>query len=155
MRCWFAPEDMKIGAKIRDTIDEAICRRDRVLRVLSEASIASDPVKDEVDKAFEEERRRGGVVLFPVRLDDTVMATKEAWAAKLRRNGNIGDFRAWKDHDVSPGGNARCHGGDAANIITDAGHRSIADRSASLRGSAGNLGLGRSLHRTPELARLT
>jgi TIR domain len=24
VRCWFAPEDMKIGAKIRDTIDEAI-----------------------------------------------------------------------------------------------------------------------------------
>jgi uncharacterized protein YjbI with pentapeptide repeats len=100
VRCWFAPEDMKIGAPIRDTIDDAIRLRDKVLLVLSEASIASDWVEDEVDKAFEEERQRGGVVLFPVRLDDTVMATTEAWAAKLRRSRNIGNFRAWKDHDA-------------------------------------------------------
>jgi len=39
-------------------------------------------------------------VLFPVRLDDAVMKTSEAWAAKLRRSRNIGDFRIWKDHDA-------------------------------------------------------
>ena len=100
VRCWFAPHDMKIGAKIRDTIDDAIRLRDKVLLVLSEAAIASDWVEDEVDKAFDEERQRGGVVLFPVRLDDTVLTTNEAWAAKLRRSRNIGDFRAWKDHDA-------------------------------------------------------
>ena len=37
-------------------------------------------------------------MLFPIRLDDTVMDTDEAWAAKLRAR-NIGDFRNWKDHD--------------------------------------------------------
>ena len=100
VRCWFAPHDMKIGAKIRDTIDDAIRLRDKVLLVLSEASIASDWVEDEVDKAFEEERQRDKVVLFPVRLDDTVLDTNEAWAAKLRRSRHIGDFRAWKDHDA-------------------------------------------------------
>ena len=91
IRCWFAPHDMKIGAKIRDTIDDAIRLRDKVLIVLSEVAIASDWVEDEVDKAFEEERQRSGVVLFPVRLDDTVLTTNEAWAAKLRRSRNIGD----------------------------------------------------------------
>jgi hypothetical protein len=101
VRCWFAPEDMKIGGKIRDMIEEAIRLRDKVLLVLSEASIISDWVEDEVDKAFEEERQRGKVVLFPVRVDDAaVMETKEAWASKLRRSRNIGDFRAWKDHDA-------------------------------------------------------
>jgi TIR domain len=100
VRCWFAPHDMKIGAKIRDTIDDAIRLRDKVMIVLSEAAIASDWVEDEVDKAFEEERQRGGVVLFPVRLDDTVLTANEAWAAKLRRSRNIGDFRAWKEHDA-------------------------------------------------------
>ena len=100
MRCWFAPHDMKIGAKILDTLDEAIRLRDKVLLVLSEASIASDWVEDEVTRAFEEERQRGGVVLFPVRVDDTVLETKETWAAKLRRSRNIGDFRGWKDHDA-------------------------------------------------------
>jgi TIR domain len=100
VRCWFAPHDMKIGAKILDTLDEAIRLRDKVLLVLSEASIASEWVEDEVTKAFEEERQRGGVVLFPIRLDDIVLETKEAWAAKLRRGRHIGDFRAWKDHDA-------------------------------------------------------
>ena len=85
---------------ILDTIDNAIRLRAKVLIVFSEAAIASDWVEDEVDKAFEEERQRGGVVLFPVRLDDTVLTTNEAWAAKLRRSGHIGDFRAWKDHDA-------------------------------------------------------
>jgi hypothetical protein len=100
IRCWFAPHDMKIGAKILDTLDEAIRHRDKVLLVLSEASIASDWVEDEVTKAFAEERQRGGVVLFPVRLDDAVFATMEAWALKLRDNRHIGDFRTWKDHDA-------------------------------------------------------
>jgi uncharacterized protein YjbI with pentapeptide repeats len=100
VRCWFAPHDMKIGAKIRDTIEDAIRLRDKVLLVLSEASIASDWVEDEVDKAFEEERQRGKVVLFPVRVDNAVMETKEAWAATLQRSRHIGDFRTWKDHDA-------------------------------------------------------
>ena len=42
---------------------------------------------------------RGQLVLFPVRLDDAVFDTGEAWAGKLRDNRNIGDFRRWKDHD--------------------------------------------------------
>jgi hypothetical protein len=96
VRCWFDAEDMKIGAKIRDVIEEAIRLRDKVLLVLSEASIASTWVEGEVEKAFEEERQRGGLVLFPVRLDDAVLTTKEAWAAHLRRSRHIGDFRAWK-----------------------------------------------------------
>ena len=45
------------------------------------------------------ERKRGQTVLFPVRLDDAVMDTSEAWAVKLRDQRNIGDFRLWKDHD--------------------------------------------------------
>jgi hypothetical protein len=57
-------------------------------------------VEDEVTTAFEEERRRGQVVLFPVRLDNSVLDTHEAWAAKLRGQRNIGDFRQWKDHDA-------------------------------------------------------
>jgi hypothetical protein len=100
VRCWFAPHDMAIGAKILDAIDEAIRTRDKLLLVLSEASIASDWVEDEVTKVFAEERQRKETVLFPVRLDDAVFATNEAWALKLRDNRNIGDFRRWKEHDA-------------------------------------------------------
>jgi uncharacterized protein YjbI with pentapeptide repeats len=99
VRCWFAPHDMPIGGKILDEVSEAIRLRDKVVLILSEHSIKSDWVEDEVTKAFEEERKRGQTVLFPIRLDDKVMATNEAWAEKLRAR-NIGDFRRWKEHDA-------------------------------------------------------
>jgi hypothetical protein len=99
VRCWFAPHDLSIGDKILDGIDAAIRLRDRVVLILSEHSIASNWVEDEVTAGFEEERKRGENVLFPVRLDEAVMNTKEAWAAKLRAR-NIGDFRNWTDHDA-------------------------------------------------------
>jgi hypothetical protein len=70
-----------------------------VVLILSEHSINSDWVEDEVTAGFEEERKRGKTVLFPVRLDEAVMDTDEAWAAKLRAR-HIGDFRKWKDHDA-------------------------------------------------------
>jgi uncharacterized protein YjbI with pentapeptide repeats len=98
VRCWFAPHDMKIGEEILDGVDTAIRVRDKVLLVLSQHSIASNWVKKEVNTAFDEEERRKCTVLFPVRIDDTVMETNEAWAAQLRRR-HIGDFRHWKDHD--------------------------------------------------------
>lgn len=101
VRCWFAPHDLPIGAKTLDAIDQAIRTRDKLLLILSEHSIASEWVEDEVTAAFEEERRRGGeAVLFPIRLDDAVFDTREAWAGKLRANRNIGNFRQWKDHDA-------------------------------------------------------
>jgi hypothetical protein len=89
---------MRIGAKILDEIDAAVRLRDKLLLILSEHSIKSDWVEDEVTAAFEEERKRGQTMLFPIRLDDTVMDTNEAWAKKLSAR-NIGDFRNWKDHN--------------------------------------------------------
>jgi|HubBroStandDraft_6_1064221.scaffolds.fasta_scaffold80631_2 uncharacterized protein YjbI with pentapeptide repeats len=99
VRCWFAPHDMPIGGKILDEIDAAIRLRDKVLLILSNQSIRSDWVGDEVTRAFEEERKRGRTVLFPVRIDDAILNTEEAWAAKLRAR-HIGDFRDWKNHDA-------------------------------------------------------
>ena len=99
VRCWFAPEDMKIGDKIWDTIDKAIRLRDKLLLILSKHAIDSDWVEDEVTKAYAEERRRKQTVLFPIRLDEAVMVTEEPWAVKLRDGRNIGNFSNWKNHD--------------------------------------------------------
>jgi hypothetical protein len=103
VRCWFAPHDMRIGDKIIDPIDEAIRLRDKVLLILSEGAIASDWVEGEVTRALEEERARKQIVLFPVRIDDAVMQTSEAWARLLRGQRNIGDFARWKEHDQYQG----------------------------------------------------
>ena len=99
VRCWYAPEHMKIGDKIRQTIDQTIRVYDKLLLVLSEHSIASNWVEKEVETAFEEERRREKTVLFPIRLDWTVMDTDEAWASDIRRTRHIGNFVQWKKHD--------------------------------------------------------
>lgn len=97
VRCWFASEDMKIGDKIRVRIDEAIHLQDKLLLLLSEHAIASTWVEDEVEAALEKEQRQQREVLFPVRLDESVMQTNRAWAAKLRRARHIGDFTRWTD----------------------------------------------------------
>lgn len=91
---------MKIGAKILDTLDEAIRLRDKVLLILSEHSIASDWVEGEVTRGLDEERERRQTVLFPIRLDNGILQTTKAWARLLRGQRNIGDFTRWKDHDT-------------------------------------------------------
>jgi uncharacterized protein YjbI with pentapeptide repeats len=96
VRCWFAPHHLPIGAKTWDAIDEAIRLRDKLLLILSKGSIDSEWVEDEVNKAYAEERSRKQVVLFPIRIDNTVISTAEPWAVKLRDQRNIGDFRQWK-----------------------------------------------------------
>jgi len=99
VRCWYAPEDLRIGEKIRHGIDEAIRIHDKLLLILSENSIGSDWVEKEVETAFEQERQLKKTALFPIRLDESVMSTKQAWAADIRRTRQIGNFIDWKNHD--------------------------------------------------------
>jgi TIR domain len=97
VECSFAPEDMKIGDRIRTWIDEVIRLRQKLLLVLSENSIDSAWVEQEVETALEKERETGSTVLFPIRLDDAVMESKSGWAAHIRRTRHIGDFSRWRD----------------------------------------------------------
>lgn len=95
VRCWFAPEDLKIGDRIRVEIDNAIRIYDKLLLVLSEHSLASQWVEHEVESALNKERDSGGTVLFPIRLDSTPMHVDRGWPALVRRTRHIGDFCEW------------------------------------------------------------
>jgi uncharacterized protein YjbI with pentapeptide repeats len=99
VRCWFAPEDLKIGDPFQQRIDESIRLHDKLFLILSEHSVNSPWVQDEVEAALERERQEGRSVLFPIRIDDAVMETAKAWAASIRRTRHIGDFSTWKDQD--------------------------------------------------------
>jgi len=100
VRCWYAPEDLKIGDKFWHRIDESIRFYDKLLVVLSEYSVASPWVENEVMAALEKENKQPGkIVLFPIKLDETVMEANIPWAASMRRSRHIGDFRQWKSHD--------------------------------------------------------
>jgi hypothetical protein len=99
LRVWFAQEDLKIGDRFQERIEESIRRYDKVMIVLSEASVESRWVEREVNAAREREERENRLVLFPIRIDDAVMSAPQPWAADIRRSRHIGDFRGWKDHD--------------------------------------------------------
>jgi len=101
VRVWFAPHDLPIGARIRPAIDESIRQHDKLLLVLSETSVSSQWVEQEVETALAREREPGGkVVLFPIRIDGAVMESKAGWPALLKNTRNIGDFTRWREHDA-------------------------------------------------------
>ncbi len=95
LRCWFAPEDLKIGDRFQERIEESIRVFDKVMIVFSEASVQSRWVEREVNATREREERENSTVLFPIRIDDAVMNAQQPWAADVRRTRHIGDFRAW------------------------------------------------------------
>jgi hypothetical protein len=99
IRCWFAPEEMDIGDKIRPRIEESICPYDKLLLVLSEHSIASNWVAYEVERALNKEPQGKPNILFPMRLDDAVMKSKASWADDIKSTRHIGDFTNWKNPD--------------------------------------------------------
>ncbi len=99
VRCWFAPEHMEIGDKIRLRIEESIRLYDKLLLVISENSIASNWVAYEVERALNKEPEGVPNVLYPIRLDDAVMQYKAGWADGILRTRYIGDFTHWKNHD--------------------------------------------------------
>ena len=99
VHCWFATEDMKIGDKMRVRIDESIRMYDKLLLVLSEHSVSSHWVEQEVETALAKEREGQPHMLFPIRLDETVMQMTGGWPALIRNTRHIGDFTRWKQHD--------------------------------------------------------
>ena len=70
VRCWYAPHDMKGGKKIHDQIGDAIRQHEKLLLILSESSINSEWVKQEITKAKKREDTEGKRVLFPISLID-------------------------------------------------------------------------------------
>ena len=100
IRCWFDQENLKIGEKFRHLIDQAIRVHDKLIVVLTVDSLASEWVEAEVEAALDRERREKRMMLFPLRLDDSVQDTVVAWAAHIRRTRQICDFSGWKDHDA-------------------------------------------------------
>jgi hypothetical protein len=59
--------------------------------------VNSSWVKHEVQIALAREVAQDCTILYPVRLDETVMCTSKDWAARLRESRHIGDFTNWQD----------------------------------------------------------
>jgi TIR domain-containing protein/FRG domain-containing protein len=107
VRVWFWPENIKTGEMVHEQIETAIQAHDKLLIVLSKASLQSEWVMTELREAQGAERRSGKRKLFPVRLvdfrtlDDAASLKQKSGknvAAKLGEYGIL-DFSNWKDHD--------------------------------------------------------
>jgi hypothetical protein len=106
VRCWFAPKDIQGGRKTHEQIDEAIRVYDKLLLVLSDASMSSNWVKTEIANAGARalEKRQ---MLFPIRLvpferiKDWKLfdADRGIDIAHEIREYFIPDFSNWKHHD--------------------------------------------------------
>ena len=91
---------MRPGTVIVRGIDEGIRLYDKLLLIFSQHSVESTWVEFEVAAALEKEKEQQKETLFPIRLDDTILTTKQAWASGIRRQRHIGDFTQWKDHNT-------------------------------------------------------
>jgi hypothetical protein len=108
LRVWFDEVDMRSGRKLHEQIDEAIRVYDRLLLVLSPASMNSEWVKTELREAFKLERREGKRKLFPIGL--VPYSAVRDWECFDADHGKdlaveireyfIPDFTNWKDPDA-------------------------------------------------------
>jgi hypothetical protein len=104
VRCWFAPKDLKIGEEFPNRIEEAIRLYDKLLVILSEHSVKSSWVEDEVRAALEKEEQfkreqQPKTVLFSIKIDNAIEQEQSQWVAMMRRKRQIGDFTRWKQYD--------------------------------------------------------
>jgi predicted class III extradiol MEMO1 family dioxygenase len=83
-------------------IEEQIHLREKVIVVLSSASVASPWVEYEVEAALEKEQtsQEQRTVLVPITIDHAVEETNRAWARMIKRTRQIGDFTHWEDNDA-------------------------------------------------------
>ena len=100
IRCWYAPEEMKMGDAIRRQVDQLIRIQDKLMVVLSKFSVESPWIQKEVEAALTEERSRKRAILFPVRLDNGRMDAEKEWLVSLQKTHQIYDFSAWENWEA-------------------------------------------------------
>jgi hypothetical protein len=107
VRCWFAPHSVKGGKKLHEQIDAGIRASDRLLLILSEASMKSEWVQTEIRKARRREVREKIRLLFPISLvpfqaladwECFDVDTGKDLAIEIREY-FIPDFSAWTAHE--------------------------------------------------------
>jgi len=96
--CYYAPVAMRIGSVIRDALEDALGKYDKLLVIVSTASVQSAWVEKEIETAFERERQTRATIVFPVTIDEILdVKSTAAWANDIRRMRHVGDFRGWRD----------------------------------------------------------
>lgn len=107
LRVWFAPKDLRYQRKVFEQIEQAIRIYDKMLLVISDKSLNSEWVMDEIRIALNIEAREKRRKLYPIRLVD--FETIQKWKfndahqkdiASEVRSYFIHDFSDWKNNDA-------------------------------------------------------
>jgi hypothetical protein len=96
VRCWRWREDAKWGGTLLKEIDQSIRVYDKLVVILSEQSLQSEPVVREIERSLQKEARERKEVLFPIRVDPAIFDWKHELQADIVRK-VIGDFTQWRD----------------------------------------------------------
>ena len=97
VRSWLDAKEIKIGARWREQIDRALQAQDKVLLIVSKASISKPWMWLEAESALRLERERRKTVLFPIRVDDAIFDVSVSEKVDLLKEKQIGDFSHWQD----------------------------------------------------------
>ncbi len=97
VHCWFAPKDKDVSDTIKKRIAELIKLYDKLLLILSEHSIASNWVAYEIEHTLHKEQQGMPNVLYPIRLDKTILSCTEEWANDIKKTRHISNFEHWTD----------------------------------------------------------
>ncbi len=68
---------------------------EKFLLILSDHAVNSSWVQQEVEAAVYKEVTTRQEILFPIRLDNTVLESETLWAKRIRQR-HIGDFTGWQ-----------------------------------------------------------
>jgi len=105
--CWYAPHHIRGGRTVREQIQSAIQKHERVLLIISEASMNSEWVHYEISEAKRREKEEGRRVLFPISLvpfekikNWVIEDDQTPDLAKEIRKFYIPDFSRWQNREV-------------------------------------------------------
>jgi hypothetical protein len=90
-----------MGKTLRKSIDQAVRTYDKLIVILSEDSLKSRPVVEEIERALNKEDElfaegKDDDVLFPIQVDDAIFS----WGHPLKDRvltKKVGDFTNWED----------------------------------------------------------
>jgi uncharacterized protein YjbI with pentapeptide repeats len=94
VRCWLTPHDLRPVTPIVRGLEY-----EKLLLIFSQHAINSPWLQQEVENALYKEVRHGQEILFPVRLDNTILESETLWAKRLQQR-HIGNFTNWQDSEA-------------------------------------------------------